>query len=40
VLSHIILRDGTPDDLVTDIRPNFAGAVTVGEDLAAFEVGR
>lgn len=40
VLSHILLRDGTPDDLLADIRPTYSGPITVGEDLAVFEVGR
>ena len=39
VLSHIILPGGTLEDLVADVRLAFAGRLTVGEDLAAFDVG-
>lgn len=36
VLTHLILADGTTDDLRADIRRSFAGRVSVGEDLATF----
>lgn len=39
VLSHLILAGGTPDDLRADVRKAFPGRLTVGEDLASFEVG-
>jgi ribonuclease Z len=39
VLSHILLRGGTPADLLADVRPDFPGNVTVGEDLLTFAVG-
>jgi ribonuclease Z len=38
VLSHILFRGGTADDLTADITPHFRGQVTVGEDLQAFEL--
>jgi ribonuclease Z len=40
VLSHILFRGGTPADLRADIEADYRGALTVGEDLASFEVGR
>lgn len=39
VLSHIIAPGGTMDDLVADVRRTYKGGLTVGEDLAVFEVG-
>jgi ribonuclease Z len=38
VLSHLVLRDATPDDLIADVAPDYKGRLTVGEDLMAFEV--
>ena len=38
VLSHILFRGATPEALAEDIRPAFAGKVTVGADLQVFEV--
>ena len=37
VLNHIILREGSPTDLLSDIEPDFSGNITVGEDLMTFE---
>lgn len=39
VLSHIILPGGTPQDLEADVRTNYGGPLSVGEDLATFEIG-
>ncbi len=36
VLSHLMLMDGTPEDLINDVKASFEGKVTVGEDLAKF----
>ncbi len=39
MLSHLILRGGgTPDDLIADVKPAFAGRLTVGEDLQSFDL--
>jgi ribonuclease Z len=38
VLSHILLRGGTPADLRADIEPDYRGRLTVGEDLQTFEL--
>lgn len=38
VLSHLVLREGGVDDLRAEVQPDFAGELTVGEDLMAFEL--
>lgn len=38
VMSHLLLRNGTPADLVSDVEPDFKGRLTVGEDLQSFEL--
>jgi ribonuclease Z len=38
VLSHIVMREGTPDDLRNDVTPDYNGPLTVGEDLMTFEL--
>ena len=38
VLSHLVIRDGTPDDLVNDVTLDYNGKLTVGEDLMTFEL--
>ncbi len=40
VLSHIIAPGGTPADLINDARRAYDGPLTVGADLATFEVDR
>jgi len=40
VLSHIIAPGGTPADLINDARRAYDGPLTVGVDLATFEVDR
>lgn len=40
VLSHIVAPGGTPEDLVRDVRGEYGGMLTVGEDLAVFNVDR
>jgi len=39
VLTHLILAGGTPEDLIADVRKSFHGLLSVGEDLARFQVG-
>ncbi|MDP6559360.1 MAG: MBL fold metallo-hydrolase, partial [Candidatus Binatia bacterium] len=40
VYTHILLfGDTTPDDLIPRTRENYSGALAVGEDLMAIEVG-
>ncbi len=34
-LCHMLM-DGTPEDLINDVKTSFGGKVTVGEDLAKF----
>ena len=36
VLSHLMLMNGSPADLLVDVRSSFDGKLTVGEDLAKF----
>jgi ribonuclease Z len=38
VLSHLVIREGTPEDLRSDIEPDYKGPLTVGEDLMTFEL--
>lgn len=38
VLSHLVIRDGGLDELRADVEPDFAGELTLGEDLMAFEL--
>ncbi|MGI8554101.1 MAG: MBL fold metallo-hydrolase [Dehalococcoidia bacterium] len=38
VLSHILLYGGTPNDLIEDIRPQYRGTITSGEDLQMFDL--
>lgn len=38
VLSHLVIREGTTDDLINDVRPDYKGELTVGEDLMTFEL--
>jgi ribonuclease Z len=38
-LSHLIFAGGAPDDLRADVRKNFSGRLTIGEDLATFTIG-
>jgi ribonuclease Z len=38
VLNHIIMAGGSTEALIDDIRPDFRGEVTVGEDLMAFDL--
>ena len=38
VLSHIIVPGGTPEDLIADARREYDGPLTVGTDLATFDV--
>jgi ribonuclease Z len=38
ILSHIIRGRGNPDDFAVDIKPDYRGQLTVGEDLMTFEV--
>jgi ribonuclease Z len=38
VLSHLILRGGSPADLLADVAPDFARPITVGSDLQTFVV--
>jgi len=40
VLSHILFRGGTPDDLERDTAASYRGTVTTGADLMTFDVGR
>ncbi len=37
ILSHILFRGGTPEDLRADVERDFRGTLTVGEDLQTFE---
>ncbi len=38
ILSHILFRGGTPDDLRADIEPHYRGRLTVGRDLETFTI--
>lgn len=38
VLSHLVIREGTTDDLINDVTPDYRGTLTVGEDLMTFEL--
>lgn len=38
VLSHLVIREGTLDDLRGDVTPDYKGPLTVGEDLMSFEL--
>jgi ribonuclease Z len=38
VLSHILFRGGTPDDLLDDVRRDYRGTARVGADLMSFEL--
>jgi ribonuclease Z len=40
ILSHILFRGGTAQDLKADIAPHYRGDVTVGEDLQTFTLAR
>jgi ribonuclease Z len=38
VLSHLVIRDGGPPELINDVSPDYRGPLTVGEDLMTFEL--
>lgn len=38
VLSHLVIREGSLDDLRADVTPDYKGPLTVGEDLMSFEL--
>ncbi len=38
-LSHLLLRGGTPADVLADLAPHFSRPAVVGEDLMRFEIG-
>ena len=37
-LSHVLFRGGGPEDLLSDVRRDYRGPVTVAEDLMAFDL--
>ncbi|HLZ71836.1 MAG TPA: MBL fold metallo-hydrolase [Dehalococcoidia bacterium] len=39
VLSHLLLRGGTPADVLADLAPHYPRPAVVGEDLMRFEIG-